>query len=110
MDIFKLTNDFLTFKGRLDKQSFIKRYLIVFILMYALFYLGRFIHLPLLSTASALLVIPQMSLAVRRCHDIGLNWVKTILVLVGLVIPLVSLVSLIFLCWGKSDPFRNQFG
>ena len=51
-----------------------------------------------------------MSLAVRRCHDIGLSWPKTVLVLVGLIIPLVSLVSLVFLCWGKSDPYRNQFG
>ena len=88
MDSVKLIQDFLTFNGRLEKQPFIKRYIVVFLLMY----------------------IPQMSLAVRRCHDIGLNWVKTFLVLVGLMIPLVSLISLVFLCWGKSDPYRNQFG
>ncbi len=110
MDIFKITNDFLTFHGRLEKQPFIKRYLIVFVLMYALVTLGQMMQMPLLVTASSVLMIPQMSLAVRRCHDIGLNWPKTILVLVGLIIPLVSLVSLVFLCWGKSDPYRNQFG
>ena len=80
MDSFKLINDFLTFNGRLEKKPFIRRYLIVFLLTYA------------------------------RCHDIGLSWPKTVLVLVGLIIPLVSLVSLVFLCWGKSDPYRNQFG
>ena len=96
MDSFKLINDFLTFNGRLEKKPFIRRYLIVF--------------MPLLVAASSVFVIPQMSLAVRRCHDIGLSWPKTVLVLVGLIIPLVSLVSLVFLCWGKSDPYRNQFG
>lgn len=110
MDSFKLINDFLSFNGRLEKQPFIKRYLIVFVLMYALITIGQYMQMPLLVTAASVLVIPQMSLAVRRCHDIGLNWPKTILVLVGLIIPLVSLASLIFLCWGKSDPFRNQFG
>lgn len=79
MDSFKLINDFLTFNGRLEKKPFIRRYLIVFVLTYALI-------------------------------TIGLSWAKTVLVLVGLIIPLVSLVSLVFLCWGKSDPYRNQFG
>ena len=105
MDSFKLINDFLTFNGRLEKKPFIRRYLIVFLMT-----IGRAINMPLLVAASSVFVIPQMSLAVRRCHDIGLSWPKTVLVLVGLIIPLVSLVSLVFLCWGKSDPYRNQFG
>ena len=96
MDSFKLINDFLTFNGRLEKKP--------------LMTIGRAINMPLLVAASSVFVIPQMSLAVRRCHDIGLSWPKTVLVLVGLIIPLVSLVSLVFLCWGKSDPYRNQFG
>ena len=104
MDSFKLINDFL------EKKPFIRRYLIVFVLTYALITIGRAINMPLLVAASSVFVIPQMSLAVRRCHDIGLSWPKTVLVLVGLIIPLVSLVSLVFLCWGKSDPYRNQFG
>ena len=110
MDSVKLIQDFLTFNGRLEKQTFIKRYIVVFLLMYGFFYLGGFLGMPLLSAVSSVFIIPQMSLAVRRCHDIGLNWVKTFLVLVGLMIPLVSLISLVFLCWGKSDPYRNQFG
>ena len=110
MDSFILINYFLSFNGRLDKKPFIRRYLIVFVLTYALITIGRAINMPLIVAASTVFVIPQMSLAVRRCHDIGLSWPKTILVLVGLVIPLVSLVSLVFLCWGKSDPYRNQFG
>ena len=110
MDSFKLINDFLTFNGRLEKKPFIRRYLIVFVLTYALMTIGRAINMPLLVAASSVFVIPQMSLAVRRCHDIGLSWPKTVLVLVGLIIPLISLVSLVFLCWGKSDPYRNQFG
>lgn len=109
MDSFKLIEDFLTFNGRLERQPFIKRYIVVFILMYAFFYLGRFANMPLLSAVSSLFIIPQMSLAVRRCHDMGLSWVKTFLVLVGLMIPLLSLVSLVYLCWGKSAPFRNNF-
>ena len=101
MDSFKLINDFLTFNGRLEKKPFIRRYLIVFVLTYALMTIGRAINMPLLVAASSVFVIPQMSLAVRRCHDIGLSWAKTVLVLVGLIIPLVSLVSLVFLCWGN---------
>ena len=89
MDSFKLINDFLTFNGRLEKKPFIRRYLIVFLLTYALMTIGRAINMPLLVAASSVFVIPQ---------------------LVGLIIPLVSLVSLVFLCWGKSDPYRNQFG
>ncbi len=110
MDSYKLINDFLSFNGRLDKQPFIRRYLVVFVIMYALTAIGRYMGIPLLITAASILIIPQMSLAVRRCHDIGLNWPKTILVLVGLIFPLVSLISLVFLCWAKSDPYRNQFG
>ncbi len=110
MNSFKLINDFLTFNGRLDRHEFIKRYLIVYVLEYAVFYLGQYLNMPLLVTASAIFMIPQMSLAVRRCHDMGLNWPKTLVVLVSLPIQLVSLISLVFLCWGKSDPYRNQFG
>lgn len=91
MDSFKLINDFLTFNGRLEKKPFIRRYLIVFLLTYALITIGRAINMPLLVAASSAFVIPQMSLAVRRCHDIGLSWAKTVLVLIGLIIPLVSL-------------------
>lgn len=71
MDSFKLINDFLTFNGRLEKKPFIRRYLIVFLLTYALMTIGRAINMPLLVAASSVFVIPQMSLAVRRCHDIG---------------------------------------
>ena len=95
MDSVKLIQDFLTFNGRLEKQPFIKRYIVVFLLMYGFFYLGGFLGMPLLSAVSSVFIIPQ---------------VKTFLVLVGLMIPLVSLISLVFLCWGKSDPYRNQFG
>ena len=73
MDSFKLINDFLTFNGRLEKKPFIRRYLIVFLLTYALMTIGRAINMPLLVAASSVFVIPQMSLAVRRCHDIGLS-------------------------------------
>lgn len=76
MDSFKLINDFLTFNGRLEKKPFIRRYLIVFLLTYALMTIGRAINMPLLVAASSVFVIPQMSLAVRRCHDIGLSWPK----------------------------------
>lgn len=41
MDSFKLINDFLTFNGRLEKKPFIRRYLIVFLLTYALMTIGR---------------------------------------------------------------------
>lgn len=71
MDSFKLINDFLTFNGRLEKKPFIRRYLIVFLLTYALMTIGRAINMPLLVAASSVFVIPQMSLAVRRCHDIS---------------------------------------
>ena len=40
MDSVKLIQDFLTFNGRLEKQPFIKRYIVVFLLMYGFFYLG----------------------------------------------------------------------
>lgn len=48
MDSFKLINDFLTFNGRLEKKPFIRRYLIVFLLTYALMTIGRAINMPLL--------------------------------------------------------------
>ena len=110
MDSVKLIQDFLTFNGRLDRQDFIKRYLVVYLIKYGLFYGGHLLGMPLVALASAIFIVPQMSLAVRRCHDIGLNWPKTIVVLVSLPIQLVSLVSLVFLCYAKSDPYRNQFG
>lgn len=52
MDVFKIINDFLTFQGRLEKQPFIKRYLIVFVIMYALITIGQSMQMPLLVTAS----------------------------------------------------------
>ena len=110
MDSMKLIQDFLSFNGRLDRQDFIKRYLVVYLIKYGLFYLGYYFGMPLVTAASAVFIIPQMSLAVRRCHDIGLNWPKTIVVLVSLPIQLVSLISLVFLCYAKSDPYRNRFG
>ena len=51
MDSFKLINDFLTFNGRLEKKPFIRRYLIVFLLTYALMTIGRAINMPLLVAA-----------------------------------------------------------
>lgn len=110
MDTFKIINDFLTFNGRLEKQPFIRRYLIVYLLKFAGRVLAQYLSMPWLAAATAVFIIPQMSLAVRRCHDIGLSWPKTILVLVGLTVPIADLIALIYLCWAKSDPHYNQFG
>ena len=60
MDSFKLINDFLTFNGRLEKKPFIRRYLIVFVLTYALMTIGRAINMPLLVAASSVFVIKAL--------------------------------------------------
>ena len=68
MDSFKLINDFLTFNGRLEKKPFIRRYLIVFLLTYALMTIGRAINMPLLVAASSVFVIPQKALPRYRAQ------------------------------------------
>lgn len=110
MNTQQLVNDYLSFNGRLGKEQFVKRYLFVFLLSLALLYAGRFLGMDILSGLSGVLVIPQMSLIVRRCHDIGLSWLKTIGILLSLLIPIASLIALIYLCRAKGQRYINQFG
>lgn len=107
-----MIRDFFSFQGRLSKKDYLRKWLIVYVLMIAANYLwnNAILSIPVVMPFLVVLTVAQLSLSVRRCHDIGLSKGKTLAVVVLSLIPLVTLLTFIYLAWAASEPYDNEFG
>ena len=106
---------YAVFKGRAGRKefwSFILVYYIISIFIYAIgmvlikttgiFYIGTLLSL----LYHLCLTIPNLSVTVRRLHDIGYNGFTILIV----AIPFIGIIWLLVLLIKDSEPFENKYG
>lgn len=97
-----LKTQYVDFTGRANRTQFWMFNLFAFIIIFAVTLIAGLIHLPLLTVvASAALLLPALSIGVRRIRDLGISgwlilialvpFVGGILVLIGYCLPTDSL-------------------
>jgi len=99
-------NNYAAFEGRARRKEFWYFVLFFIILSIVATLIDSLYGLPILSVVTLLgLVLPSISVSVRRLHDTGRSGWWYLLSLV----PLVSLVLLVFFCL-DSQPGDNAYG
>ena len=103
--------DYFSYEGRLNRQPYIIRYLI----MLAFMALGRMMMTASTSIsltniiASIILVACTISIVmldVRRLHDLGRKWYWVFVMLV----PLVNFAFILYLAIAEGEPGENEYG
>lgn len=108
---------FFRFTGRLNRKPFIMRYLILFVisLLLLIFLKGAEIDgnsalICLILILLILITVSQVSLIVRRSHDLNYSWPMTIFVLVICIIPVLTLIPILILSFIKGTNGINMYG
>lgn len=97
-----LIMDFFMLSGTLDRQTFIKRFLVV-LLFHALVIYSFSWGVPAISWSGLLVTtFAMLSLIMRRCRDTGMSSLLTLLVMIVCAIPLFNMIVATWLFFAKS--------
>jgi uncharacterized membrane protein YhaH (DUF805 family) len=105
----ELKEKFFTYEGRLSRNTFIKRSLVVGGIWFISAILSEFDSTAVLLLSLALsigVIVSGFMLEIRRLHDIGKGGIN---VLWGFV-PIANLILFYWLFIKKGDPYANRFG
>lgn len=116
-DINKMIESFFKFTGRLNRKPFLLRYLFLtflnltfIIIMKGLAADGNTFYMNLMYIPIIILTISQISLVIRRSHDLNFSWGWTAFLIVLLLFPLINLISALFLACAKGTEGVNIYG
>ncbi len=101
------------YTGRIDRTEFLFSAAgLGFVCIFGVFiyFLSRTNLEPIMPICSTLALAYEMSLTVRRSHDIDLNWKKTLILVFLTLIPGPSFIPLLYLATKPGTRGENQFG
>lgn len=102
---------FFSFMGRISRKTFLKSWLIIILTALVLRTVSIYIGLPFVANLIyIILFLSQISLIIRRCHDLGYSKLWTLGIIVISALPPLSFVAVIYLMWAKGSPFDNEYG
>lgn len=102
---------YFSFTGRITRKTFLQSWLIIILTALVLRTVFVYLGFPFVANlVYMLLFFSQISLIIRRCHDLGLSKMWTLGIVIVAAIPPFSLIPVIYLMWAKGSPFDNEYG
>ena len=100
------TGAFAQISGRAGRSEYWWFMLFTYLVFFAIGLLGSVAQGPLVAIPGIIVMVPGITLGVRRMHDIGMSgwWL-----LVGFI-PLVGLIALVYLLTKGSELGANEWG